>query len=280
MAKIATYEPDNSLKRGYISIFKEISSEIRSNSWLIQQLFKRDFFSMYKQSLIGILWVLILPLTSVGTFILMNQAGVFSIGAINAPYPIYAMLGMAFWQLFSTGLLASSNSLVKVGDMITKINFSKKSLVIAATGQAIVSFLIQFGLVLLLFAYYGFTPSIAILLLPLLLIPLLLLTLGLGFVTSLLNGISRDFGNMLSILLTFLLFLTPILYSKPKTSILTYITQYNPLYYLVTTPRDLILTGSISEGFGYALACILSLVIFIICAVVFRLTETRVSERL
>ena len=280
MTKLITYEPDNSLRGGYLYIFKEIFAEIKNNSWLISQLFKRDFFAMYKQSLVGIMWVLILPLTSVGTFIIMNQAGVFSIGNINAPYPIYALLGMAFWQLFSTGLLASSNSLVNAGSMITKINFSKKSLVIAATGQAMVSFLIQFVLVLILFAYYGFIPHAEILLFPLLLIPILLLTLGLGFITSLLNGIARDFGNILSILLTFLLFLTPILYAKPKTSILTTIAQYNPIYYLVTTPRDLILTGTITEATGYAVSCIVALIIFIVCTVVFHLTETRVSERL
>ena len=277
---ITTYEPDNSLKKGYLSIFSEISNEIKKNRWLTYQLFKRDFFALYKQSFIGVLWAFIIPLVSVGTFILLNRSGVFSIGDINVPYPIYAILGMAFWQLFSTGLITSSNSLVKAGSMIVKINFSKKSLVIASAGQSIVSFMIQLTLVIILFIYYKIAPSTAILLIPLFMIPIMLLTLGLGFIFSLLNGIVRDIGNILSILMTFLMFLTPILYAKPSTGILARITNYNPLYYLTSVPRQLVLTGTISEWKGFLISSVISVFIFVICLIVFHLTETRVAERI
>jgi len=277
---ITTYEPDNSLKKGYLSIFKEIFNEIRKNRWLTYQLFKRDFFAMYKQSFFGVFWALIIPLVSVGTFIILNQSGVFTIGDINVPYPIYAVLGMAFWQLFSTGLIASSNSLVKAGSMIVKINFSKKSLVIASSGQSIISFMIQFVLVGILFACYKIVPNIAILLTPITLIPIILLTLGLGFILSLLNGVFRDIGNALSMLITFLMFLTPVLYSKPTGGVLAFITRYNPLYYLVSAPRDLILMGKISEWRGFLISSIISVIIFVMCLIVFHLTETRVTERI
>lgn len=277
---ITTYEPDNSLKKGYLAIFSEIFSELKKNRWLTYQLFKRDFFAVYKQSFIGVLWALIVPLVSVGTFIVLNQAGVFVIGDIGVPFPIFAILGMAFWQLFSAGLIKSSNSLVNAGSMITKINFSKKSLVIASTGQSIVSFLIQLVLVGLLFVYYGIAPHIAILLIPILVIPIMLLTLGLGFILSLLNGIMRDIGNMLGVILTFLMFLTPVLYARPTTGILAHITTYNPLHYLVSVPRHLVLMGTIPEWKGFLLASILSVIIFVVCLVVFHLTETRVAERI
>jgi len=277
---ITTYEPDNSLKKGYLSIFSEILNEFKKNKWLTYQLFKRDFFALYKQSFIGVLWAFIIPLVSVGTFIILNRSGIFSIGDINVPYPIYAIFGMAFWQLFSTGLITSSNSLVKAGSMIVKINFSKKSLVIASAGQSIVSFLIQITLVIILFIYYKITPSSAILLIPIFMIPIMLLTIGLGFIFSLLNGIVRDIGNILSILMTFLMFLTPILYAKPSTGILARITNYNPLYYLTSVPRELALTGTISEWKGFLISSTISIFIFIICLIVFHLTETRVAERI
>jgi lipopolysaccharide transport system permease protein len=277
---ITTYEPDNSLKKGYISLFREIFNEVKNNKWLTYQLFKRDFIAVYKQSFIGILWVLIVPLVSVGTFIVLNQSGIFNIGEIDVPYPIYALLGMAFWQLFATGVVACSNSLVSAGAMLTKINFSKKSLVIASTGRSIVTFLIQFVFVCILFVCYWIAPSIATLLVPIVIIPLMLLTLGLGFMLALFNGIVRDIGNVLSLLLTFLLFLTPVLYVKPTTGILATLTNYNPLYYLVLAPRDLVLTGTISEWNGYLIASVMSVIVFIVCLVVFHLTETRVAERI
>lgn len=277
---IITYEPDNSLKKGYLSIFSEIFTELKKNRWLTYQLFKRDFFAIYKQSFIGILWAFVMPVVSVGTFIILNRSGVFTIGDIDAPYPVYAILGMAVWQLFSTGLIASSNSLVKAGPMIVKINFSKKSLVIAATGQSIISFLIQFVLVCILFICYRIPPNIKILFVPFLVMPIMLLTLGLGFMLSLINGVMRDIGNALSILVTFLMFLTPVLYAKPTTGILAHLTKYNLLYYLVSAPRDLVLTGTISEWKGFLIASIISFIVFMVCLVIFHLTETRVTERI
>ena len=228
---VTIYEPDNSLKKGYLSIFSEIYNEIKANRWLTYQLFKRDFLAIYKQSFIGIFWAFIIPLISILTFIILNQSGVFSIGDINVPYPIYAILGLSFWQLFSTGLIASSNSLVKAGPMIVKINFSKKSLVIASTGQSVISFLIQFIMVCILFICYRIPPNIKILFIPFLIMPVMLLTFGLGFILSLVNGVVRDVGNALSTLITFLMFLTPVLYAKPTGGFLGHVTNYNLLYY-------------------------------------------------
>jgi lipopolysaccharide transport system permease protein len=276
---ITTYEPDNSLKKGYLPVFGEIFRELRDNRWLTYQLFKRDFFATYKQSLFGIFWALIMPVISVGSFIILKQSGLLSVGEINVPYPIYAVLGLAFWQLFSSGLISSSSSLVRAGSMITQINFSKKSLVFAAAGQSILSFSIQMILVMILFLYYGIAPSIAIALVPLIIIPLLLLTLGLGLIISILNGVVRDVGNVLGLLVTFLMFLTPILYAKPRMGILTNITKYNPLYYLISGSRDLVLTGTISEAKGFLFSAVASLAIFAVCLLVFHLTETRITER-
>jgi len=280
MTKITTYEPDNSLKKGYLSIFGDIVREYRENQWLIFQLFVRDFLSVYKQSFIGIVWVFIIPLAGLLTFIILRSSGVFSTGEIAVPYPLYAIISLAFWQLFSTGIVACSNSLTQAGQMLLKINFSKKSIVTASLGQAIVSFLIQFILVLVLFALYGIAPSVWIIIFPLLMIPLLLLSLGLGFILSLLNGISRDISSVLALVMTFLLFLTPILYNKPSSGILSDITEYNPLYYLIAGSRDLILFGKMSVAPQYLVSTGVSLAAFIIFIVIFHLTETRVAERI
>lgn len=277
---ITIYEPDNSLKKGYLAIFREIFIELKKNRWLTYQLFKRDFLSAYKQSFIGILWAMVLPLVSIGIFIVLNRSGVLNIGDIGAPYSIYALLGMAFWQFFSTGLVGCSNSLVNAGPMILKINFSKKSLVIAAAAKAIVPFIIQIMMVGLLFVGYGRTPSILGLLVPVFMIPLILFTIGLGFFTSLLNGVMRDIGNIISILLTFMLFFTPVLYAKPRFGVLSTITKYNPLYYLISTPRDLVLKGFVLEWEGFLIVCFISISLFIGCLFTFHLTETRVAERI
>lgn len=280
MDKITTYEPDNSIKKGYISLWKEIYQELKYNKWLAFQLFKRDFFAIYKQSLAGVFWAFIVPIISVGTFIILNRSGIFEFGVIEVPYPIYAILGLAFWQLFSTGLIATSNSLVKASSTLVKINFSKKSLVFASAAQSLIPFIVQFVLVSVLFFVYDISPSLKILSFPFFMIPIILLTLGLGFIFSLLNSIVRDVGNALSIFMTFLMFLTPVLYAKPKIGILIPITKFNPLYYLISMPRELILKGTMEELEGYLISVGFAVLVFVIGLVIFHLTETRITERI
>jgi len=277
---INTYEPDNSIKKGYIALWQEIFRELKYNKWLTLQLFKRDFFAIYKQSLIGVFWAFIVPIISVGTFIMLNRSGIFEFGEIEVPYPIYAILGMAFWQLFSTGLVNTSNSLVKAGSMLVKINFSKKSLVIASAAQSFVPFIVQFILVCVLFFVYDIAPSAKILFFPFFMIPIIFFTLGFGFIFSLFNSVVRDIGNALSVLMTFLMFLTPVLYAKPKIGILIPITRFNPLYYLISMPRELILKGTMSEWEGYLLSVGVAFLVFIFGLLLFHLTETRVTERI
>ncbi|MBI4845409.1 MAG: ABC transporter permease [Candidatus Omnitrophica bacterium] len=277
---ITTYQPDNSLKTGYLSIFDQIFKEIIKNRWLTWQLFKRDFLTMYKQSFIGILWTLILPAVSIVTFLILNKSGIFNIGQMQMPYPIYAICGIAYWQIFACGLINGVNSLVKAGPMIVKINFSKKSLVIAATAQSLVSFVIQIIILIFLLMFYGIRPPLTIVLFPLLALPVFLFTLGFSFVMSLLNGIMRDVGNIISILMSFLFFLTPVLYLKPQWGILADLSRINPLYHLVAGARELIITGAIESPMGIIVSTVIALGVFIISIVIFHMTETRVAERI
>lgn len=234
---------------------------------------------MYRQAIIGVLWALIIPLVSLATFILLNASGVFNVGAISVPYPIYALLGLLLWQVFATILIATTSSLVNAGAMVRKINFSKKALVLASAGQSLVPFIIQVVLLSALFLYYRVTPSVYTLLIPIVVVPVILLSLGLGFLLSLANAVARDVGSMVSILMGFLLFLTPILYLKPSTGILAKIADINPLYYLVSSARDVLLKGTTSEWMGWVVSCLLSLAVFMFGLVVFHLTEVRVAER-
>ena len=255
-------------------------SDILSNRWLTYQLFKRDFLAAYKQTLIGALWSIFIPLISVGMFIILKHAGVINVGNTYTPYPIYATLGVVFWQVFSTGVLASSNALVNAGSMIVKINCSKKALVFASIGQSMLSFFIQLVLLGGLFVGYKITPQFTIIFFPILIIPVVTLVLALGFMLSLVNGIIRDVASVLSVLLGFLMFLTPVFYVKPLTGFLAHVSRINPLYYLISVPRDIILTGYTLEWTGYTLSVCMSIIALVVSILIFHLTETRVAERI
>lgn len=278
--KIAIYEPDRSIKQGYFTLWKENFQDLKENLWLIRQLFLRDFKGQYSQSLLGIVWAFILPLVTLSIFILLRNSGLFNVGAIEVPYAIYALLGLSFWQLFVTGIVQSTNSLVSAGSMIKKVNFPRETLIFSSLGNSLFSFTLQMIIVFILFGVYGFVPHWQFVLFPFMLIPIVLLTCGLGFIFSIINGIIRDLGRILGLGLTFLLFITPIAYELPEIGFVATLARINPLYYLSIAPRDIALTGTLNHPLGYFISCGLSIVIFFFCWMTFHLTETRIPERL
>lgn len=276
---VVTYEPDNVLRKGYRSLWREVFAELVDNRWLTTQLFRRNFVAAYKQSFVGIAWVFILPLVNVAVFFAMSRSGVFNLGEIRVPYPLYALLGMAFWQLFATGVTSCGSSLAAAGEMIVRINFSKKALVIAALGKPLVSFLLQMLLVGFLFFVFGIVPSAGIFLLPFVLMPLVLLTLGIGLIVALANAIVRDVGGAVSVAMPLLMYLTPVLYARPNMGILNEITRLNPMYYFISAGRDLILTGAIREVSGFVCSWVMAVGVFIFSLATFHVAETRLTER-
>ncbi|MFX0134038.1 MAG: ABC transporter permease [Candidatus Hodarchaeota archaeon] len=277
---VTIHEPDGPIRKGYLKLWKEIFQETKDSKWLIWQLFLRNFKGIYSQSILGIAWVLIMPLGTLLTFIVLKGTGIFDVGEIKVPYAIYAILGLTFWQIFATGIQRSTNSLVSAGGMLKRIYFPREVLVFSSLGTIITSFLIQMILVFLLFVVYSFIPNWHIIFLPLMTIPLLLLTCGLGFIFSLINGVIRDLGRLLSFGLIFLLFITPIAYEKPDTGVITTLANINPVYYLSVAPREIALTGNLSDPFSYFISCAFSIFIFFVCWMSFHLAEPRIIERL
>jgi ABC-type polysaccharide/polyol phosphate export permease len=291
---VRVFVPDGALRAGYGRLMCDVARELADARFLIAQLARRDLLAFHKQSLLGALWVFFVPATTVATFVLLRSSGVVTSVDVGAPYPVYAVLGIAFYQLFAQGVVAGAGSLVAGGEMVSRINLSKKALVIASIARPLVSFAIVMVLLAALLSYYAVTgayrPPLAAasLLAPLAVVPIVLLTLGCAFVTALLHAVVRDVGALLGVALTFLMLLTPVLYPRPVVTIqdgpsvrlLDTITEYNPLYHLVAAPRDLVLRGEVTDAWGFATASALAALVFVLAVVVFHLTEARIAERI
>lgn len=290
---VATYRPDNPLQHGYFGLLRDIIRELWQSRWLTLQLFRRDLAGFYKQSFLGVFWVILMPLITIGSFVLLENTGVVSAGAIAVPYALYAAVGVAVWQLFARGIVAGAGSLASAGEMIKQVNFSRKSLVIAVMGQPLLSFCVLLIAVAGLMVFYAIngsdiSPGFGVLLFPFSLIPIVMLTMGCAFVLALVNAVSRDVSSMLSVGLMFLMLVTPILYEPPTPDgsaggaarqISVLLSEYNPLYYLVVGPRDLLLHGQLGHADGYWISTAIAWSVFLVGAVSFHLAEARIAER-
>lgn len=255
--------------------------EVISAKELIWRLFLRDFSAKYRQTALGIVWAIVMPLVTVGMFIGMNRSGILNIQDVGIPYALYAIIGLTIWNLFTVGLTACTNSLVNAGSMIVKINFPKVALVLAASGQGLVELLIRMVLIALTFLYFDISPDWVGLFIGIIcLVPIYLIMVGIGFVLSLAAGVLRDIVNVLNIMLMAIMLLTPILYPITGDSFIARANVWNPFNYLVNVPRDFIVRGHTDFLAEFILVTILSAAIFYIGWKLFYLAQTKIAERI
>jgi len=244
---------------------------------LLYFLMWRDVKVRYKQTALGVVWVILQPLltTLIFTIFLGKLARVPSDGL---PYPLFVYAAMLPWTFFSSSVTGSSTSLVGNANLITKIYFPRMLLPAAAVGARTVDFSIAFVILIGLMVYYGVVITKNLLLLPLLIVLVIMLAFGFGMWVSALNVKYRDIGVMLPVALQLWMFMSPIVYPSSLVP-----AKYQWLYNL--NPLTGILEGYRSVLFGQALnwsalvtAGIFSLAILVYSAYAFRRMEISFAD--
>lgn len=191
-----------------------VSLELRdlwAHRELLYFLVWRDLKVRYKQTALGVAWVVLQPLlmTMIFTVVLGKLVRVPS---NNIPYPLFAYAGLMLWTFFSGAVSITGNCLVGSAHLITKVYFPRLIIPIASIVARLVDlavvFLILFGLLL----YYRIQPSLHLLMTPLLILLLALLALAFGLWTSAVNVKYRDVGLALPVLIQLWMFASPVVY--------------------------------------------------------------------
>ena len=171
----------------------------------------RDIKLRYKQTALGIAWVVLQPLATVAVFtIVFGKLG--KLPSDGQPYALFVLVGQLPWQLFAYAMTQSSNSLVAEQRLITKVYFPRLIIPMASVMAGLADFLVVLVLVFVGMAIFGVAPTPALLALPVFAIFALLTALAIGLWLSALNVQYRDIRYTLPFLTQFLLFASPIAY--------------------------------------------------------------------
>lgn len=260
------------------SLVSMVTDVLKSRD-LIRALVCRDIKVRYKQTRLGFIWAIVPQLVTVALFSFLASRRVFAMGETELPYIIHAIWSVSFWQLFATCIINCTNCLTAAGTMIKKISFCREALVFASVGQCLFDFAIRIVPIMLVFVWFGFVPSGQIIWLPIILLIALMMAIGIGFLTSIMNLVMRDTASIISILMTFGIFMTPVLYPPPVKEPFVYINYLNPFSPLLISSQKM-LAGSFSpEMDGLLLSTVLSVLIFVIGWKLFSLCISRVAEK-
>jgi lipopolysaccharide transport system permease protein len=186
--------------------------EIWQSIDLFYYLTWRDIKIRYKQTLLGILWIIIQPLVSMVIFTIVfgNFA---KIPSDKIPYPIFVFIGLMFWNFFSAALNSATNSLLSNENIIKKVYFPRIMAPISSTFAHIVDLVPTLMIFVFLLIYYKvpFTPQI-IILLPVLLAEILFFALGIGMFFAPINAKFRDIRYIIPFFIQLGFFVTPVVY--------------------------------------------------------------------
>jgi homopolymeric O-antigen transport system permease protein len=270
------YTPDSIRRQGW-HVWGTIISEFLNSRELIWRLILRDVSARYRQSMFGYLWAVLPSIVTVIAFAVLTQSRTIPVADTSLPYVAYALWSISVWQLFAGCLSVGTNSLVSASSLVSKVNFPKEALVIAAIGHPLLDFIIRLVLVVFVFIWYGVPFKAQMILVPFILLPVILLAIGFSFVLSIINLVLRDIGNILGMALTFGMFLAPVLYPPPTTWPSSLINILNPLSPLLIASQDVIAYGFLSQPRAFLFSCLFSVLVFLVGWRLFRLTIYRVS---
>jgi lipopolysaccharide transport system permease protein len=171
----------------------------------------RDVKLRYKQTGLGIAWAVIQPLLMMVIFTLFfgRLAG---IPSDDVPYPLFAMTALLPWTLFAEGMTRSTVSMVANANIMTKVYFPRLIMPVASILSPLVDFVVAFGLLIIMMAYYGFVPTLNVIFLPLLIVFAMMTSLAVGLWLSALNVKYRDFQYTVPFLIQIWLFASPVVY--------------------------------------------------------------------
>ncbi len=243
---------------------------------LVLTLVARELKVRYRRSVIGFVWTMLQPLLMMLTFYLVFS----QLFRSNLPhYPVYALAGILFWNFFSQSIVASMNSLRGNAQLLQKLPVPKAVFPIATVISGVVNLVFALVPTLLITVLIERRLSPALLFLPVSILLAALFTLGAGLLLSPLAVFFTDVVELIGVLLTVLMYLTPVIYPMnilPANSSVFWVVHFNPLRSILEVFRDPIHQGKVPPLAHITVCVVITAVALAVGAFAFRRSSDRI----
>ena len=244
---------------------------------LLYFLTLRDVKVRYKQTVMGLAWVIIQPLGTMLIFTLVFNRFV-RLDAGPLPYPLFALSGLLLWLFFANAVTNSTNSLISNANLITKVYFPRMFIPAASVGAGLVDLGIAFLLLIVMCFYYGVSLSVHSLLLPLIILLMALLALSVGLLSAALTVKYRDLRHALPFIIQLWMFASPVIYpANVVPEKWKWLLTVNPVAGIIEAFRAS-LTGQPFNWFHLSIAAATTLVLLVCSVYVFRRFEDTFAD--
>lgn len=245
---------------------REIVAGLWRNRTLAIMLAKREALGRYRGSVLGIAWSFFHPLLMLAVYTFVFS-GIFkarwNVGeGTTSEYTLVLFAGLLVFTLFSECLNRAPSLILSNVNYVKKVAFPLEILPWVVFGAGLFHFIVSLSVWLVLYIILIGTPPATALLLPIIVVPLALMIMGLSWFLAALGVYLRDAGQIVSIVTSALIFLSPIFY--PLTTLpedLRPLLYLNPLTPAVEQVREVLIWGNVPDWRGFAIFLAIALIV-------------------
>lgn len=254
---------------------------------LLLSLTWRDLRVRYKQSVLGIGWAILLPLSMmlVFTFVFTRAINATSVLRMDMPYALYAYTGLVPWTFFSVSLGSCVTSLVANRNLVTKVYFPREVFPLSCVASSFVDFCIAMSVLIGLMGYFHwsgqwtFVAHATLLFIPLVVVVQVVLTIGIGMFLAMANLFYRDVRQVFSVVIQLWMFVSAVVVPVPQDgSWLARLIAVNPLVPLFGAYRDCIIHGRWPCTSSFLYTTVVALIVLVTGWFCFRRASYRFAE--
>ena len=245
---------------------------------------RTEFRTRFARSRLGGLWMILHPLSQVliFAFVLSEIITARLPGVGNRyGYSIFLMAGILGWSLFLDIVSRCLTIFIDSGAIMKKITFPRIALPLIVLGSSVVNNVLLFVAILAICVVLGHVPGAAIAWFPLVMLINIALAVGVGLTLGVLNVFMRDIGQVVPVVLQFLYWLSPIIYTVDLLP-----AQYrglvalNPLYPVITGYQDVLLFDRTPDLAALSVVAVLSVGLLAVSLVLFRKASPEIVDQL
>ncbi|MBI5458357.1 ABC transporter permease [Methanobacterium sp.] len=238
-------------------------SNFRKYKFLLYQLVSRDIKTKYRKSVLGIFWSFLEPLLTMVVLTIIFSTLFKGFGVEN--YPVYLLTGRLIFTFFAGGTTAAMRSIRGSASILKTVYVPKYIYSLSAILSNFVTFLLSLVVLFLVMAATNAPFTIYIIFTSLPILALLFFTIGVGLIVATVNVFFRDLEHLYGVLMTLLMYATPIFYPPSIVpASFRFIQDYNPIYAVIECCRSAFLYGEIYDPHQLLFALISAAVAMIV----------------
>ena len=239
----------------------------------------RDVKVRYKQTVIGVAWVILQPLMTMGVFTIFFGR-LAKLPSEGLPYPVFYFAALVPWTYFAQALQNCTTIVVANQHVITKVYFPRLVLPLAAVCSGLLDFVIGFVVMIILTLSFGIHPPATVVLLPVFLLLAVATALGVGLWTSALNALYRDVASIIPFVVQFWMLASPVAYpSSLVPERWRWLYGLNPMAGVIDGFRWALTGVGKSPGAQMAVSAVVVVALIVAGVIFFQRVEGTVADR-